>query len=180
MEKGKDRVILYQSFFDATTGLKSEAKAELWDCIGKYLNGVSHSFKDRSAELAWNFIVIQLNTDKRKNIDKKEIQSVLKNNNKESNNDFRLHDVLEAAKDPSVALSQEEAKSFYDHYAKQGWVFGNGQPVKRLQPALRAWKKGNALNKQRSNYDQTHINGRPNRNAGTYNDGHTNTGTDPF
>ena len=91
---------------------------------------------------------------------------------------FSEKDVLEAAKDPSVALSAEEAKAFYDHYDKQGWVFGNGQPVKRLIPALRAWKKGNALNKRNNNYDQTHINGRPNRNAGTYND--TNTSTTPF
>ena len=66
MARGKDSVILYQSFFDATAGLKASAKAELWDCIGKYLNGVAHKFKDSSAELAWNFIVRQLDADKQK------------------------------------------------------------------------------------------------------------------
>ena len=66
MARGKDSVILYQSFFDATAGLKAAAKAELWDCIGDYLNGVSHKFKDRSAELAWGFIVRQLDADKQK------------------------------------------------------------------------------------------------------------------
>lgn len=66
MARGKDSVILYQSFFDATAGLKVSAKAELWDCIGEYINGVSHAFKDRSAELAWNFIVRQLDADREK------------------------------------------------------------------------------------------------------------------
>ena len=64
MSRGKDSVILYQSFFDATAGLKAAAKAELWDCIGKYLNGGQHKFKDSSAELAWNFIVRQLDADR--------------------------------------------------------------------------------------------------------------------
>lgn len=66
MARGKDSVILYQSFFDATAGLKAAAKAELWDCIGDYLNGVSHKFKDKSAELAWGFIVRQLDADRQK------------------------------------------------------------------------------------------------------------------
>lgn len=66
MARGKDSVILYQSFFDATAGLKAAAKAELWDCIGDYLNGVPHKFKDRSAELAWGFIVRQLDADRQK------------------------------------------------------------------------------------------------------------------
>lgn len=66
MARGKDSVILYQSFFDATAGLKAAAKAELWDCIGDYLNGASHKFKDRSAELAWGFIVRQLEADRQK------------------------------------------------------------------------------------------------------------------
>ena len=66
MAREKDSVILYQSFFDATAGLKASAKAELWDCIGKYLNGVAHKFKDSSAELAWNIIVRQLDADRQK------------------------------------------------------------------------------------------------------------------
>ena len=66
MARDKDSVILYQSFFDATAGLKAAAKAELWDCIGDYLNGVLHKFKDKSAELAWGFIVRQLDADRLK------------------------------------------------------------------------------------------------------------------
>ena len=66
MAAGKNSVILYQSFFEATAGLKASAKSELWDCIGEYLNGVSHAFKDSSAELAWNFIVRQLDADREK------------------------------------------------------------------------------------------------------------------
>ena len=55
-----------------------------------------------------------------------------------------LDDVLKFAKDPSVALSQEEARKFYDHYTAQSWLRSNGQQIPNNAPALicalRIWK----------------------------------------
>lgn len=238
MARGKDSVILYQSFFDATAGLKAAAKAELWDCIGDYLNGVSHKFKDRSAELAWGFIVRQLDadrqkydercrknrengnrggrplknqsvkvetfenrnkpngfsenrkkpngffqnpndtdtdsdsdSDKRKKCLKKENQSVCESNDEPLTDGYTLDEVLDAAKDPSVCVTEADAKAFFDHYNAQGWAFGNGKCIANLHSALRRWKRGKRDGPARDSPTASPTpQGRPNRNAGTYND----------
>lgn len=236
MARGKDSVILYQSFFDATAGLKAAAKAELWDCIGDYLNGVPHKFKDRSAELAWGFIVRQLDadrqkydercrknrengnrggrplknqpvkvdnfenpkkpngfsenqnkpngffknptdtdsdtdTDKRKKCLKKENQSVCESNDEPLPEGYTLAEVLEAAKDPSVCVGEDEANAFFDYYDAQGWAFNNGRSVASLHSALRRWKRGKRDGPAGgAGAASPTPQGRPNRNAGTYND----------
>lgn len=84
---------------------------------------------------------------------------------------FSENDVLEAAKDPSVALSPEDAKSFYDYYNAQGWEFGNGKGIANLHSALRRWKRGKRDGPARDSPAASPTpQGRPNRNAGTYND----------
>ena len=246
MARGKDSVILYQSFFDATAGLKAAAKAELWDCIGDYLNGVSHKFKDRSAELAWGFIVRQLDadrqkydercrknrengnrggrplknqsvklddsenpkkpngfsenpkkpngffenpndtdtdtdSDKRKKYLKKENQSVCESNDEPLPEGYTLAEVLDAAKDPSVCVTEADAKAFYDHYNAQGWEFGNGKGIANLHSALRRWKRGKRDGPARDSPTVSAVpQGRPNRNAGTYNDPNGRSKNDPF
>lgn len=242
MARGKDSVILYQSFFDATAGLKASAKAELWDCIGDYLNGVSHKFKDRSAELAWGFIVRQLDadrqkydercrknrdngnrggrplknqsvkvetfenpkkpngfsenrnkpngffqnptdtdtdtdtdSDKRKKCLKKENQSVCESNDDPLTEGYTLDEVLDAAKDPSVCVTEADAKAFFDHYNAQGWEFGNGKGIANLHSALRRWKRG-----KRDGPAFIGTQPKPNRNEGTYNDPNGRHNNDPF
>lgn len=240
MARGKDSVILYQSFFDATVGLKAAAKAELWDCIGDYLNGVSHKFKDRSTELAWGFIVRQLDadrlkydercrknrengnrggrplknqsvkvdtlenpkkpngfsenrnkpngffqnpndndndtdTDKRKKCLKKENQSVCESDDEPLPEGYTLAEVLDAAKDPSVCVTEADAKAFYDHYNAQGWEFGNGKGIANLHSALRRWKRG-----KRDGPAFIGAQSKPNRNEGTYNDPNGRATNDPF
>lgn len=248
MARGKDSVILYQSFFDATAGLKAAAKAELWDCIGDYLNGVSHKFKDRSAELAWGFIVRQLDadrqkydercrknrdngnrggrplknqsvkvetfenpkkpngfsenrnkpngffqnpndtdtdtdsdtdTDKRKKFLKKENQSVCESNDEPLTEGYTLDKVLDAAKDPSVCVTEADAKAFYDHYNAQGWEFGNGKGIANLHSALRRWKRGKRDGPAFIGA-QSGAQSKPNRNEGTYNDPNGRAANDPF
>lgn len=244
MARGKDSVILYQSFFDATAGLKAAAKAELWDCIGDYLNGASHKFKDRSAELAWGFIVRQLDadrqkydercrknrengnrggrplknqtvkvetlenpkkpngfsenrnkpngffknptdtdtdtdTDKRKKCLKKENQSVCESNNEPLPEGYTLAEVLDAAKDPSVCVTEADAKAFYDHYNAQGWEFGNGKGIANLHSALRRWKRGKRDGPAFIGA-QSGTQSKPNRNEGTYNDPNGRSNNDPF
>ena len=236
MARGKDSVILYQSFFDATAGLKAAAKSELWDCIGDYLNGVPHKFKDRSAELAWGFIVRQLDTDrqkydercrknrengnrggrplknqsvkgdtfenpkkpngffenpndtdtdtdtdKRKKYLKKENQSVCESNDEPLPDGYTLGEVLDAAKDPSVCVGEADAKAFFDHYNAQGWEFGNGKGIANLHSALRRWKRGKRDGPARDSPTASAVpQGRPNRNAGTYNDPNGRATNDPF
>ena len=246
MARGKDSVILYQSFFDATVGLKAAAKAELWDCIGDYLNGVSHKFKDRSAELAWGFIVRQLDadrqkydercrknrengnrggrplknqsvkvddsenrkkpngfsenrkkpngffenpndtdtdtdSDKRKKYLKKENQSVCESNDEPLPEGYTLDEVLNAAKDPSVCVTEADAIAFFDYYDAQGWEFGNGKGIANLHSALRRWKRGKRDGPARDSPTASAVpQGRPNRNAGTYNDPNGRSSNDPF
>lgn len=237
MARGKDSVILYQSFFDATAGLKAAAKAELWDCIGDYLNGASHKFKDRSAELAWGFIVRQLDadrlkydercrknrengnrggrplknqsvkvetfenpkkpngffknptdtdtdtdTDKRKKCLKKESPSDFCDSPPKDEappNGYTRAEVLEAAKDPSVCVGEDEANAFFDYYDAQGWEFNNGRSVTSLHSALRRWKRGKRDGPAFIG-TQSGIQSKPNRNEGTYNDPNGRATNDPF
>ena len=57
--------------------------------------------------------------------------------------------ILQLAKDPSVALSPEEAEKFFDHYTAQSWTRSNGQAIANNSPALismlRMWKS-NSVN----------------------------------
>ena len=57
--------------------------------------------------------------------------------------------ILQLAKDPSVALSPEEAEKFFDHYTAQSWTRSNGQAIANTSPALismlRMWKS-NSVN----------------------------------
>ena len=55
--------------------------------------------------------------------------------------EFLLEDFIAAGKDPSVALSEAEAKNAYDYYAAQGFVRSNGRPITQLAPLLRQWKR---------------------------------------
>lgn len=55
--------------------------------------------------------------------------------------EFLLSDFIAAGKDPSVALSEAEAKNAYDYYAAQGFVRSNGRPITQLAPLLRQWKR---------------------------------------
>ena len=66
MAKDKDSIILYESFFEATEDLSALEKAELWDCFGKYLKGISHTFESKEAARSWKFIKLQLDADKKK------------------------------------------------------------------------------------------------------------------
>ena len=83
---------------------------------------------------------------------------------------FTREQVLEAAKWPDVNISAEKAEEFFNHYDKQGWVFGNGQPVVKLASALRDWKKDKLQTRQKNHGNENNFTCRPNRNAGTYND----------
>lgn len=84
---------------------------------------------------------------------------------------FSLEEVLEAAKLPDVAVPSDEAKAFYEHYAAQGWLLGNGQPITALTHALQRWKRNKGkIERQKNHGNENNFTGRPNRNAGTYND----------
>ena len=37
-------------------------------------------------------------------------------------------------------LTDADGEEFFYHYAAQGWVFGNGQPVKNIAFALARWR----------------------------------------
>ena len=76
---------------------------------------------------------------------------------------FTREQVLEAAKWPDVNISAEKAEEFFNHYDKQGWVFGNGQPVVKLASALRDWKKDKLQTRQKNHGNAT---GKSTRNAG--------------
>ena len=60
------------------------------------------------------------------------------------NNAPTKEQILKLAKDPSVALSPEEAEKFYDHYTAQSWIRSNGQAIANTPQALvsmlRMWK----------------------------------------
>lgn len=66
MAKTKDSLIVYQSFFEATEELPDVAKAEIWDAMGARLGGREYTFKNKLASVAWKFIVLQMNADKKK------------------------------------------------------------------------------------------------------------------
>lgn len=86
-------------------------------------------------------------------------------------NGYTLAEVLEAAKDPSVCVGESEANAFFDHYNAQGWEFGNGKGIANLHSALRRWKRGKRDGPARDSPTASPTpQGRPNRNAGTYND----------
>ena len=84
---------------------------------------------------------------------------------------FSLEEVLEAAKLPDVAVSEAEARKFFDHYNGE-WTYGNGKPITCLATALRRWKgkQEQFQQKGRNHGNENNFTGRPNRNAGTYND----------
>lgn len=54
---------------------------------------------------------------------------------------FTLEQVLDAAQDPSVCLSKDEATAFFDHYETQGWLKSNGQAITSLAGVMRNWKR---------------------------------------
>lgn len=86
-------------------------------------------------------------------------------------NGYTRAEVLEAAKDPSVCVGENEANAFFDHYNAQGWEFGNGKCIANLHSALRRWKRGKRDGPARDSPAASPTpQGRPNRNAGTYND----------
>lgn len=63
MAKGKDSVIIYESFLDATEDLEAVAIAEIWRAIRAFMKGEEQTFTDMSAKLAWKFIKLQLEAD---------------------------------------------------------------------------------------------------------------------
>jgi hypothetical protein len=71
MSKKKDSLILYESFFDATADLSAESIAELWRALGGYLkdditNITNVIPQTTEAKLAWKFIKLQLDADKKR------------------------------------------------------------------------------------------------------------------
>lgn len=97
--------------------------------------------------------------------------NITPNNARAREEGFTREQVLEAAKLPDVAVSQDEAVAFYEHYAAQGWLLGNGQPITALAHALQRWKRNKGKHERQKNYgNENNFTGRPNRNAGTYND----------
>lgn len=54
---------------------------------------------------------------------------------------FSIEEVLEIASLPDVALSEADARKFFDFYAAQDWVRSNGQRITSLAPAMRSWKR---------------------------------------
>lgn len=84
---------------------------------------------------------------------------------------YTLAEVLDVAKDPSVCVSEDEANAFFDYYDAQGWEFNNGRSVASLHSALRRWKRGKRDGPAGgAGAASPNPQGRPNRNAGTYND----------
>ena len=71
------------------------------------------------------------------------------------NPSFEVNDFIEAGKDPSVALDETDAAEAYDYYAAQGFVRSNGQPITRIEPLLRAWKRNKGMFTQPANKSQT-------------------------
>lgn len=71
------------------------------------------------------------------------------------NPSFAVSDFIEAGKDPSVALDEADAAEAYDYYAAQGFVRSNGQPITRIEPLLRAWKRNKGIFTQSANKSQT-------------------------
>ena len=63
MAKGKDSVIIYESFLEATEELEAVAIAEIWRAIRAFMKGEEPTFTDMSAKLAWKFIRLQLEAD---------------------------------------------------------------------------------------------------------------------
>lgn len=53
---------------------------------------------------------------------------------------YSLDDFLQAAKDPSVALAEKDARECFDYYAAQGFLRSNGREITSLPPILRRWK----------------------------------------
>ncbi len=49
---------------------------------------------------------------------------------------------IDQCKDAAImaGLTEADGEEFFYHYAAQGWVFGNGQPVKNISFALCKWK----------------------------------------
>lgn len=88
---------------------------------------------------------------------------------------YTLDEVLDAAKDPSVCVTEADAKAFFDHYNAQGWEFGNGKGIANLHSALRRWKRG-----KRDGPAFIGAQSKPNRNEGTYNDPNGRATNDPF
>lgn len=41
----------------------------------------------------------------------------------------------------TLGMPEDKALEFYHHYNRQGWVFGNGQPVKNLKSAMWYWQR---------------------------------------
>ena len=66
MAKGKDSVIIYESFLEATEDLEAVAIAEIWRAIRAFIKGEEPTFTDVSARLAWKFIKLQLEADAQK------------------------------------------------------------------------------------------------------------------
>ncbi len=66
MAKGKDSVIIYESFLEATEDLEAIAIAEIWRAIRSFIKGEEPKFSDVSAKLAWKFIRLQLEADAQK------------------------------------------------------------------------------------------------------------------
>ena len=66
MAKGKDSVIIYESFLEATEDLEAVAIAEIWRAIRAFIKGEEPTFTDVSAKLAWKFIKLQLEADAQK------------------------------------------------------------------------------------------------------------------
>lgn len=66
MAKGKDSVIIYESFLEATEDLEAVAIAEIWRAIRSFIKGEEPKFSDVSAKLAWKFIRLQLEADAQK------------------------------------------------------------------------------------------------------------------
>lgn len=91
---------------------------------------------------------------------------------------YTLDEVLGAAKDPSVCVTEADAKAFFDHYNAQGWEFGNGKGIANLHSALRRWKRGKRGKRDGPAFIGTQS--KPNRNEGTYNAPNGRTTNDPF
>ena len=49
-----------------------------------------------------------------------------------------LQEVLDIA--PLLGMPEDKAKEWYEHYQPQGFIFGNGLPIKELRGAMVRWK----------------------------------------
>ena len=75
MSKGKDSLILYESFFEATEEFSLEEKGELWQALYSHIKGESYEFSKPTLKTAWNFIKLQLNADAKKWDEKRQKRS---------------------------------------------------------------------------------------------------------